>query len=78
MDALLIELGVAGLIGLFALGFYLGMVAANNKWVANTSTPARQLHQGKFYKVVRLGDAWSWQMLNIHTDEQPDITVEDV
>lgn len=52
------------------LGIWLGSALANSRWQLNSSAPARIKQGDHFYKVVKLSDPWSWEMVDIHRDDQ--------
>lgn len=47
--------GWAATVGMFvfALGLWIGGAVRNHAWAENADHPARMLHRGKFYRVIR-------------------------
>ncbi len=54
----------------FFLGIWLGSAMANARWKSNAHYPARIAEGDHFYKTVLISSAWSWEMADIHRDDQ--------
>ncbi len=50
----------------FIVGIAAGSAAAHSCWMTNAHEPKRVQRNGKFYKVVKISDSWSWRMADIH------------